>query len=394
MPNSYSQTIKCCALCQTSLTATNTSNEHIIPNAIGGRKTVRDFICKQCNSETGETWDSELAKQLQSFCAMLDISRKRGKNRPIPVETVSRRQLIWNPNGALTIRAPKFETRVRDGKTHVSIQARSQRDLKRMLIGLSRTRPDLNVKELLSQATLTEEHLEEPLHLSHQFGGPLAGRSITKTCLALAYDAGLSRNDCPHAIEYLVSDGHACFGYYNETDPVVRRPKNTPLHCVYLCANAATGLVLSYVEYFGFQKMVACLSSNYSGSTREHCYAVNPLTGEELSLEFELDLRKEDIAAIYDYKKVNHDRSTRDLQEMLSVWRKMDRDRAISNALDEAVADACLQLKLESEGIIPEEVVPEFTNLLFRSMAPLLLRLRFGRAFSSAELREIDDMLK
>lgn len=117
MPNSYSQTIKCCVLCQTSLTATNTSNEHIIPNAIGGRKTVRDFICKQCNSETGETWDGKLAKQLQPFCAMLDISRKRGKNRPIPVETVSGRQFIWNPNGTLTTRTPKFETRVRDGKT-------------------------------------------------------------------------------------------------------------------------------------------------------------------------------------------------------------------------------------------------------------------------------------
>ena len=157
-----------------------------------------------------------------------------------------------------------------------------------MLIDLSRTRPDLNIEELLSQATLTEEHLEEFLHLSHQLGGPFSGRSIIKTCLALAYDAGLSRNDCSHAIEYLVSDGHACFGYYNETDPVVLRPKNTPLHCVYVCADATSGLVLSYAEYFGFQKIVACLSSNYNGSTRENCYAVNPLTGEELKLEVEL----------------------------------------------------------------------------------------------------------
>ena len=123
-----------------------------------------------------------------------------------------------------------------------------------MLIGLSRPGSDLNIEELLSQATLTEEHLEEPLHLSHQCGGPLAGRSTIKTCLALAYDAGLSRNDCPHAIEYLVSDGHACFGYYNETDPVVRRPKNTPLHCVYVCANAATDLFCPTSSISGFKR--------------------------------------------------------------------------------------------------------------------------------------------
>ena len=236
--------MKCCALCETSLTATNTSNEHIIPNAIGGRKTVRDFICTQCNSETGETWDSELAKQLQPFCAMLDIGRKQGKNRPIPVETVSGRQLVWNPNGTLTIRTPKFERRVRDGKIHVSIQARSQRDLKKMLIDLSRTRPDLNIEELLSQATLTEEHLEEFLHLSHQFGGPLSGRSIIKTCLALAYDAGLSRNDCSHAIEYLVSDGHACFGYYCQRRSKISPPgrsKTSPLNVMRYAERSSVG---------------------------------------------------------------------------------------------------------------------------------------------------------
>ena len=378
----------------TSLTATNTSNEHIIPNAIGGRKTVRGFICRKCNSESGEKWDSELAKQLQPFCAMFDVSRKRGKNQPIPVETVSGRKLTWNPNGSLTIRTPTFERRALDGETHVSIQARSQIHLKRLLLDLSRTHPELNVKELLSRAISTDEHLDEPLHISHTFGGHLAGRAIVKSCLALAYESELSRDDCPHAVEYLVSDGRACFGYYNETDPIVCRPANTPLHCVYVCANAENGLILSYAEYFGFQKIVACLSSDYCGPTRENCYAVNPLTGEELNLEILFNLQKEDISAIYDYKKFNHDRNTRDLKNILSVWHRMDRDRAISHALDEAIADACSRLKLEPEGIIPEEVIPAFTSRMFQSLAPLFLRLTFGRPFSYAELRKMDEVLK
>ena len=60
----YPQMTKLCALCQTPLTKANRTKEHIIPNAIGGRKKVRNFICKRCNDETGEKWNSALTRQL------------------------------------------------------------------------------------------------------------------------------------------------------------------------------------------------------------------------------------------------------------------------------------------------------------------------------------------
>lgn len=394
MSNSCSRIPKCCALCQSSLTAANVSSEHIIPNAIGGRKKVRNFICKNCNSETGITWDSELARQFQLLCVMLNISRQRGRNRPVQVETLSGQKLMWKPDGSLTMASPRLESRTQDGKTRVSIQARSQSDLKKILRDLSRVHPVLNVEELLRDATLAKENLEEPLKLSHEFGGHLAGRSTVKTCLALAYHAGLSRDDCPDAIEYLVSDSQACFGYYNETDPVVRRPENTPLHCVYVCANAETGLILSYVEYFGFQKIIACLSTNYAGPALESCYAVNPITGQELDLKVALDLQKDDIAAVYDYRRFDSDRQIRDLKETLAVWFKMARERTICRILDEAVADACARLNLDPDAVIPDETLPEFVNLLSWSLAQLVLRMRSGSTFSPAELRAINELCK
>ena len=50
-----------CALCEAPFDEANDSREHVIPNAIGGRKAVRDFICRQCNNTTGAYWDNELA---------------------------------------------------------------------------------------------------------------------------------------------------------------------------------------------------------------------------------------------------------------------------------------------------------------------------------------------
>ncbi|MBB3212453.1 5-methylcytosine-specific restriction endonuclease McrA [Herbaspirillum sp. Sphag1AN] len=58
---------KKCQLCRDELNHSNDSKEHIIPNAIGGKKKVSGFICKSCNNKAGETWDAELASQLNWF---------------------------------------------------------------------------------------------------------------------------------------------------------------------------------------------------------------------------------------------------------------------------------------------------------------------------------------
>src|SRR5580693_8848972 len=74
-----------CALCNTPLTASNDSAEHVIANAIGGIWAIRGFICKPCNDTTGQNWDAELAAQLNGLCHFFAIKRDRGA---IPVETI------------------------------------------------------------------------------------------------------------------------------------------------------------------------------------------------------------------------------------------------------------------------------------------------------------------
>ena len=316
---------KLCALCQTLLTRDNNTREHVIPNALGGRKKVRDFICKRCNDKTGEKWDSEITVQLQALCTMLNIVRERGYNQSLSVETVSRRKLTWNPDGSLTIARPTLDRRTNNGRTHVAIQARSMDELKGMLIGMKKQFPKLNVNEVMTEATPTQDYPHEPIHIPFSFGGQLAGRSIIKTCLALAYEAGLTIDDCENAKDCLVSGGQLCFGYYNVSDPIVNRPANTLLHCAYVCADPESGQVLGYVEYFGFQKMVICLSSNYSGPVRERSYAVNPLTGEELNIGVVLNLSAEDIRAIYDYERWDYKRAKGDLGKVID---DMERNRS------------------------------------------------------------------
>lgn len=384
---------KLCALCQTPLTKANRTKEHIIPNAIGGRKKVRNFICKRCNDKTGEKWDSALANQLQPFCTMLSIRRAEGNNRPFPVETVSGRKLVWNPDGSLTIAEPKFEKHIVGNKTHVTIHAKSMNDFRKMLSGMTQKYTHLNFEELMSRASSTQEYLREPIQMSHNFGGTYAGRSIVKSCLALAHEAGLTIDECDNAKDYLMGDGEACFGYYNETDLIENRPLDDIIHCVYVCADPKKGLVLAYVEYFGFQKVIACLSDTYTGPVRECCYAVNPLTGEELDLDVSLNITQDDVRAIYDGERTNDQRLKVDLERLLIIWKKLDEKRALERAAHTAIKYACLQCCIQPEEEIADEMVPLFTHYFFVKMAPFLLRSRLGRALTAEEEKAIDAIL-
>ena len=42
-------TVKKCAFCEKSLSGKNRTKEHIIPNALGGRKKTVEFICNTCS---------------------------------------------------------------------------------------------------------------------------------------------------------------------------------------------------------------------------------------------------------------------------------------------------------------------------------------------------------
>ena len=266
-------------------------------------------------------------------------------------------------------------------------------DAKRMLTDFARRRSDVNVEQLLSQVSPTQEYLEEPIQMSHTFGGKLAGRSTIKSCLALAYEAGLTIDDCENAKDSLLSDGELCFGYYNASDPIRNRPQHVPLHCVHISADPESGQVLGYVEYFGFQKMVACLSSNYRGPVRELTYAINPLTGKELDVEVVLHLTPDDIREIYDYKRWDDERAKTDLASALEVWREIDRDRAISHAVEDAIEYACSQMGIQEGDELSDDKISEFCNYAFEKLAPVALRLRFGQNFTSEDLQAIDSIL-
>jgi hypothetical protein len=364
-------TIKC-ALCDCNISDKNNTKEHIISNAIGGRKKITNFICNQCNRNSGSKWDVELANQLNPLGLLFGISRERGEVSSQVFETTSGSKVVLNHNGTKGLPKPEFKEEVTDSGVRVQIQARNIKEAKGMLNGIKKKYPHLTVIPEIKESS---EYLVEPINFSLSFGGLETGRSLVKSALALVVDAGVDFNECKTAREYLLNDGaEPCFGYFYSLDPIVNRPEGVPLHCIYVKGVPETKMILGYVEFYGHKRILVCLSDSYTGGSFENIYALNPIDGKELDLIINLHASKQDIEDCYNYKLIPEGSIECALNEVMPTAIKnnfdKEKDRVINTAIQYAFENCGAvygdELTAEQQnklnGLLQEKLMPFFIS--------------------------------
>lgn len=68
-----------CYYCKNEITNENRSEEHVIPNALGGRLSSTNLLCDPCNKKIGGTIDIELIRQLGFIADIMNVERDRPK---------------------------------------------------------------------------------------------------------------------------------------------------------------------------------------------------------------------------------------------------------------------------------------------------------------------------
>ena len=299
---------KRCTLCGNVLTPKHDSAEHIIPNAIGGRKRVVGFICRACNNDAGSKWDSELAHQLNLLGLLLGISSQCGKIPPQEFSTLNGLSLRLHPNGIRTFAKPIIQATKHGTTKRLNIRVATRRELRRLLKGMRRKYPSLrksSLDDLMSTAKADSHYSSDWTAFKLYFGGKQAGRSLVKSAVALTHDGGIDPNTCDLALDYLLNvDAEPCFGYYynKNRDIVINRPVGKPFHCVYVKGDSENATITGYVELYSLHRVVLCLSNSYSGKDFTNIYAIDPVKGEELDLKINLDLPISDIRSAFEYE--------------------------------------------------------------------------------------------
>lgn len=373
-----------CALCDSKITSENDTKEHLIPNAVGGRKKVTGFICNSCNNKSGDDWESELARQLNPLSLFFGIRRERGGVPSQTFETTGGYKLQLNAEGSMDIPKPEYTETPTSSGIKINISARSIGEAKRMLHGVKRKYPQVNLEDILSNAEAKSHYCPDMLEFNLSFGGHNSGRSIVKSTLALAVESGIDPKSCEHARDYLLNDdSEACFGYYYEKDLIQNRPKGVPLHCISISGYPESKQLLGYVEYFGVQRMVVCLSSSYTGPTLSSTHAINPISGEELELSVDLKFSHEDIRAIYDYEKIPQGAVEKAFHEVIPVGIAASVEKEKNRVLDHAINYAFSNCGAKEGEVLTHEHVSKLSGLVMEKLEPFFLH-----QFSQARIRK------
>ena len=364
-----------CTLCLAELTDENCTREHIIPNSVGGIEKVERFICRRCNSGTGDSWDAALAAQFNWLSVMVGIVRDRKEPPPERVATVSGEEFLLHPDGRMQPAKFKYQE-VKDGETtRISFAARTLKEARKKISEIARRYPRFNQNEALANAKVETSYLNEPLKVNLQFGGPLAGRSVVKTALAFAFKVGIDPHSCKGAIDFLHDDSAPplCYGMSYLIDIVKGRPANAVFHCVAVYGSKADGKLLGYVEYFGLARWLILLSDGYDGPDLDEAYAINPTTGKPIEISMSWHLSKEAIDETIGGNGCPQERYTEAVARTMDIVMRISNEREMNNAFKESFFAAGEKLGLKPGDIIGLALSRAFASAMVEGFMPYLL---------------------
>lgn len=366
-------TLTRCALCNDVITNKNDSKEHVIPNAIGGRLKVSKVICRVCNSDSGEKWDSELAKQLNPLSLFFGINRVRGNVPSQTFKTTKGKEIKLHSNGTLSNSKPDYKESIVNSVVNINIQARTRKEAKKLIEGVKRKYPQADIDHFLQNLEDHKYYLNDAVNFNISFGGHDAGRSIVKTAISFAVKNGINIKLCNLAITYLQENGSACWGYYYQNDLVINRPPNEVLHYLGISGNPKTGLLLCYLEYFGIYKMVVCLSDKYSGDFISNSYSINPITGKEFDIKIDINLTPKEIEETYSYNMIPDNSIETAISKVVSLGQKRSYELEKERVITDAVGYAFRNCGASEGSALTEDQLNRLSGLIWERMEPFIL---------------------
>ncbi|WP_432632226.1 HNH endonuclease [Brachyspira sp.] len=358
--------MKKCYICGEKLTKDNTSSEHIIPNAIGGKLKSKELICKKCNSKLGDSMDNELAKQLEFFSNFLNIDRERGKpNDIIFTEKETNTEYRRKANGEFL---PKNDLEIKkeimdDGKIRFYISSTNKKTVLKKGEEISK-KYEITNEDIENRLKYTKHNLNE-MRISLTFGGEDIKLALYKIVINFFIYSGGDIKYIEHLINCLRQNNTDNTNGYSKqistknTDSI---KENSIPHIIYVEGNSEEHTLYAYIEFFGTIQFLILLNNNYDGVDMKYTYCYDFISKSKIDISsFNLKLdynkiknNKYDIDLKISNDLFNRFKYLLDIKEIRELTSKLENDNLSSEEkynLYVKIADGYSYLKLYKEAI-------------------------------------------
>lgn len=357
-----------CYLCKTEITETNATEEHIIPNAIGGRLKSSKLLCKVCNSNFGNNYDSKLAKELETFTNLLNIKRERGL---VPNITMTKEstgeKFIVNPEGAPEINHPSVK--IENGK--IEIKAKDKKEVYKILKTIKSKRyPSLNIDEVMKNAHYINEHLSEPLTSKLVIGSNESRLAILKIVIEYYIHITNDIKSVTEAINDLKNK------YTNKVEPIILGNRLFELlegevtHSIFIKAEG--NKVYAIIEFYSTVQFIVKLSQNYIGKSFSKLYVYDVLLRKDLEKNLCFTPPTVDSIFSYSYKhsQPNFKIFEKNFSRILNVSKKRQANTLISKICKNSVQNTFG--KLPEGKTIEQKDVDDLVSEIMKNLDPVL----------------------
>lgn len=359
-----------CYLCGNKITDDNKTVEHIILNSLGGKLKSSKLICKSCNSNFGNSIDSTLAKQLEFFANYLDIKREHGDVQDIEMikESTGEKYKVTS-KGVPIPSKPNVEEIKSVDKTEIRVQARSKQELKKVLIGLKKKYPTIDIESLLEDAITIRETISEPLTKSLSIGGKESMPAILKMAINFYIEKTGDKESVKDAIDDLKKNETARVEPIIFEKDILDFVEGEVTHTLFINGSKKQRKLYAIIELYSSIQFIVKLSDNYTKEDIQCLYVYDVIKSIEISKTINVPLSFCEIFNFeYPKSKPNFTLFEKRIERVMNAGVKR-RTSYIEEAVKKSVDDTLG--KLPENHLITKADTDAMMNELIKNIAPL-----------------------
>ncbi len=361
-----------CYSCDILLTPANQSREHIILNACGGRLSSKNLLCKKCNNQFGNSFDNELAKQVNGIANYLMIKRERDKPQPIVGKIQSSdTEYKYLADGSLVKSKPDIKIEKNGDRINIHVSASSEEQFNEVIKGLIRKYPQLKMEDIQEAARHSQYFLQEPISSQLQFGGTEVFKSITKTAVNYYIHRGGNSFYIKHLLPYLKGESDLDVAWHHHSaEPLYVPQEDEVTHLITIKGDPTESILYAYIELFNFHNYIVLLNDNYDGERFVHTYLFDVLQMAELTHTVPLPYRRNDLLQFFTHKQTLHQEIVKKINRTWRIADQIQIDFHLAQQIKSTVLKAFKQFPKGT--VFSEDKFNELMTIVFAELQPFI----------------------
>lgn len=278
-----------CYNCKFPFSEVGASDEHIIPDALGGKGLIsNNLLCRKCNNEWGASIDNGLIAQLGSIADLIGAKRDRkNEAKQIPVSSdnpnITSIQSGGKRNYRIQIPIPDTNDTIKlNDKTPKGVVEKAKKLVNQLAMKYGQF-SDIDIEKEIFWTVdppcmiFIGNHLEGNKRFVKIGRDSLLG--IVKILVSYGGSEGVPFEELERPLRYLnqrKATNRFLQPYY--VDGCLGNESIS--HTIYLKGSPEDHLLFAYIELFGTCCFIALMNSNYHGPELESAVSVDLLTGK------------------------------------------------------------------------------------------------------------------